>query len=63
MAGVLEMICPTAKGKICPSGYFAAGRSQQQGHGAKRLQDGLSPSKPFTGNCDEVAWDGEGVKS
>jgi hypothetical protein len=24
MAGVLEMICPTAKAKICPSGYFVA---------------------------------------
>ena len=24
MAGVLAMICPTAKAKFCPSGYFAA---------------------------------------
>jgi hypothetical protein len=24
MAGVLKAICPTAKAKICPSGYFAA---------------------------------------
>jgi hypothetical protein len=24
MAGVLKVICPTAKAKICPSGYFAA---------------------------------------
>jgi hypothetical protein len=24
MAGVLKAICPTAKVKICPSGYFAA---------------------------------------
>jgi hypothetical protein len=24
MAGVLKVICPTAKGEICPSGYFVA---------------------------------------
>jgi hypothetical protein len=24
MAGVLKVICPTTKVKICPSGYFAA---------------------------------------
>ena len=26
MAGVLKVICPTAKAKICPSGYFVAAR-------------------------------------
>src|ERR1700694_5173445 len=26
MAGVLKVICPTAKAKICPTGYFAAAR-------------------------------------
>jgi hypothetical protein len=25
MPGVLKVICPTAKAKICPSGYFVAG--------------------------------------
>jgi hypothetical protein len=31
MAGVLEMICLTAKAKICPSGCFAAATAQQDG--------------------------------
>jgi hypothetical protein len=29
MAGVLGVICPTSKGKICPSGCFAAPTAQQ----------------------------------
>jgi hypothetical protein len=24
MSGVLKLICPTAKAKFCPSGYFVA---------------------------------------
>jgi hypothetical protein len=31
MTGVLKVICPTAKAKICPSGYFAAATAQQDG--------------------------------
>jgi hypothetical protein len=27
MAGVLKVICPTAKAIICPTGYFAAARA------------------------------------
>ena len=29
MAGLLKVICPTAKAKFCPSGYFVAGAAQQ----------------------------------
>jgi hypothetical protein len=31
MAGVLKVICPTAKAKICPSGCFAAATAQWNG--------------------------------
>src|ERR1700737_928294 len=61
MAGVLKVICPTAKAKFCPSGCFAAATAQWNWQGAKRLWDGLSPSKPIMGNCDEAVRVGEGV--
>jgi putative SOS response-associated peptidase YedK len=31
MAGVLAMICPTAKAKFCPTGCFVAVMAQQEG--------------------------------
>ena len=40
MAGVLKMICPTAKAKICPSGCFAAARQgwpPRLPHGEERV--------------------------
>ena len=61
MAGVLKVICPTAKAKFCPSGCFAAATAQWNWQGAKRLWNGLSPSKPIMGNCDEAVRVGEGV--